>query len=72
MNDCERSVVLGIAGPTCSGKSALTDAIQQYEPQDVLVLHQDDYVIGYDSEGGEVEEFVEGRRRDDCLMAKIH
>ena len=47
MNDCERSVVLGIAGPTCSGKSALSDAIQQHEPQDVLVLHQDDYYRDY-------------------------
>jgi uridine kinase len=43
MNDCERTVVVGIAGPTCSGKSTLADALARHAPDEVLVLRQDDY-----------------------------
>lgn len=43
MNDLERTVVIGIAGPTCSGKSTLADALRRHAPQEVLVVRQDDY-----------------------------
>jgi uridine kinase len=43
MNDFDRSVVVGISGPTCSGKSTLAEAMNEYAPDNVLVISQDDY-----------------------------
>jgi len=48
MADCRRNIIIGIAGGTGSGKSALARALARQIPASVLVLNQDSY---YKSQG---------------------
>lgn len=45
MTSSEQSVVVGIVGPTCSGKSALAETLWLEAREQVIVLPHDDYYL---------------------------